>query len=290
MKPNEKKIESIKENLFFRSQKSIPDYYSFDWHNYKGEIDTNKINSSQAIAIDFWGCLKLSPYKNQIINRLFSKNCDAWDILFEYTNKNILSEKRPTQIDVIIESESIAIIIESKFTETNGGMCSQTKKSENGYSQCNGNYEFQTNHKNGIKSKCALTGKGILYWDYIDSLTKFDKNETYYPCPFKNSEFQWMRNICFATAYAKYKNIGSECYLVYYKSDKCAISRKIQNQKYLGELKEKIQNPRMFVPLSYNDLLDQVIVFLDSIDRVEKQVWVELHNWLKEKELKIKYS
>ena len=117
MKLDEKKIESIKENLFFRSQKAIPDYYSFDWHNFKGNIDTNKINSSQAIAIDFWGCLKLSQYKDQIINRLFSKNCDAWDIKFEYKNKNILSEKRPTQIDVKIESESFAIIIESKFTE-----------------------------------------------------------------------------------------------------------------------------------------------------------------------------
>jgi hypothetical protein len=284
MKPNKQKIKSIKENLFLRSQESISDYYAFDWHNYYGEIDTNKINSSQAIAIDFWGCLKLSPYRNQIINKLFNKDCEAWEILYEYENKNLLSEKRPTQIDVIVESETFAIIIESKFAESDGGICSQANKTKRGLFQCNGNYEEQTNPINGIKSKCSLTGKGILYWEYIDSLTKFNKGESYLPCPFRKSEFQWMRIICFTEAYAKYKNIQSECYLAYYKSDKCAISKKVENQSYLGELREKIQNSKSFEPLSYNDLLEQIIVFLNLIDKKEKRVWVELQSWMREKE------
>ncbi len=287
MSINEQKVKSIKENIFIRSQASILDYYTFDWHNYNGEIDTNKVNSSQAIAIDFWGCLKLSPYKNQIINKLFIKDCDNWDIVFEYTNKNLLSEIRPTQIDVIIESNSFAIIIESKFTESDGGKCSQTNRTKNGLLQCNGNYEEQTNCINKIQSKCSLTGKGILYWDYIDSLTIFNKDENYLPCPFQKSEFQWMRNICFSEAYAKHKNIKSECYLVYYKSDKFAISRKVENQTYLGRLKEKVINQKSFEPLSYNELLEQIILFIDSIDKNEKRIWVELQNWMKEKESKI---
>ena len=279
-----KKIESIKKNLFYRSINSIDDYYNFDWHNYKGEIDTDKINSSQALVIDFWGCIKLSPYKNQLINLFFNKNDDNWEIIFEYKNKSLLSEKRPTQIDLIVESEACAIIIESKFTEQDGGGCSQTNKTKQGFYQCNGKYEEQINPINNIKSKCALTGKGIKYWDYIDALTDFEKDKDYNPCPFKGGEYQWMRNICFAKAYAKHKI--SECYLVYYKSEKCPISKNVNNGTYLGKLKGKIKDKKSFQPISYNELLGKAISYLD-FDDVEKQIWVDLQKWIKNKEIRI---
>jgi hypothetical protein len=287
MKPNVIEIEQIKKNLFFRSQDSILDYNLFDWHSYNGKIDSNKSKSSQAVTIDFWGCLKLSPNKNQIINKIFNKNCDNWELIFEFTDKNILAEKKPTQIDVLIESESYVIIIESKFAETNGGTCSQTKKSINGKSQCNGNYELQHNYLNGVVSKCALTGKGISYWNYINTLTKFKESDTYFPCPFKDFEFQWMRNICFSDAYASVKNKIGECYLVYYNSDKFAISKKVKNGKYLGSLMGQIHNSSMLAPLSYNELIDQIIDFLDLNNKIEKQVWVDLKRWLVEKEKNI---
>lgn len=276
-----KKIENIKNNLFYRSINSIDDYYKFDWHNYKGVIDTDKINSSQALAIDFWGCLKLSQFKNQLINMFFNKSEDNWEIKFEYTDKFLLSEKRPTQIDVIVESRACAIIIESKFTESDGGGCSQIDKNEKGFYQCNGKYEEQINPVNNIKSKCALTGKGIKYWDYIDILTDFEKSKDFNPCPFKNGEYQWMRNICFAKAYAK--NRKNECYLVYYRSEKCYISKKVDDGTYLGQLKGKIKNTKSFQPISYNEILENFISYLD-FDVNEQQVWVELQKWMKNKE------
>jgi len=284
MIPDIEKIQSIKDNLFKRSIEAIDDYTKFDWHNYNGVIDTDKINSSQALAIDFWGCLKLSPYKNKIINDIFNKNCSNWKVIFEYANKALLSEITPTQIDVILESETFAIIIESKFSEANGGHCSQTKKTTYHPFQCNGNYEEQVNPVNGINSKCTLTGKKILYWDYIDNLTTFNKKANYSPCPFRKEEFQWIRNICFADAYGKYRNIATESYLVYYKSDKCPISRKVENQTYLGRLKGNIKNPKSFQPISYNDLLSIVISSLDSKNSDEQQIWIELQEWMKKKE------
>jgi len=36
-----------------------------------------------------------------------------------------------------------------------------------GVRQCNGNYEMQTNPVNEEKARCALTGKGIRYWELI---------------------------------------------------------------------------------------------------------------------------
>lgn len=281
MKIDIKKIETIKSNLFYRSINSIDDYYSFDWHNYEGEIDTDKINSSQALAIDFWGCIKLSPYKNQLLNMLFHKNDDNWAIKLEYIDKSLMSEIRPTQIDVIVESESSVIIIESKFTEQEGGGCSQIRKTKQGFYQCNGKYEDQINPTNEIKSKCALTGKGIKYWEYIDTLTDFSKDKDYNPCPFKGGEYQWVRNICFAKTYAK--NKSSECYLVYYRSNKCSISKKVDNGTYLGKLKGKIKNPKSFLPISYNELLEKVISYFD-FDANEKKIWSDLQKWLINKE------
>lgn len=287
MIPNEQKIKSIKENLFYRSQDAISDYEKFDWHNHRGNIDTDKFNSSQAIAIDFWGCLELSPLKVRIINRIFNKSCDEWDIKFEFSDRDLMSEIRPTQIDVKIESDTCAIIIESKFAENNSGRCSQLKKTKKNLIQCNGRYEDQINPVNNIKSKCALKGKGIRYWDYISSTTTFDIHESQNPCPFRNREFQWIRNICFAEAYAmKFKKI-TECYLVYYKSDKCPISKKIYNNNYLGSLNGNLQNQQNFKQISYNDLLSEIITSILSKDSNEREIWVELQNWLTGKEKQI---
>ncbi len=93
-----------------------------------------------------------------------------------------------------------------------------------------------------------------------------------------------MRNICFAEAYTKHKK--NECFLVYYKSEKCPISKKVDNGTYLGKLKGKIKNPRSFLPISYNELLDKAISHLD-FDANEKQIWVDLQKWIKNKELMI---
>lgn len=275
---DQQKIERIKNNLYIRSVDFIDNYYNFDWHE-----DSDKINSSQALAIDFWGCLKLSPYKTKLINMIFNKKEDNWDIILEYSDKKILSEKRSSQIDVLIESEHFVIIIESKFTEKDGGGCSQVKKTTHFLVQCNGDYIEQTNPVNKKIAKCSLTGKGIKYWDYINSLTEFDKNDDYSPCPFKKGEFQWMRNICFAEAYANSKQKKSESYLVYFKSDKCPISKKVENDTCLGELKGKIRNHHAFKPLSYNELLDKCIIYLD-FDSNEKQIWIELKDWMYNKE------
>ena len=64
------KIERIKKNLFYRSVDAIPDYKNFKWHRYNNEPDSDKIKSSQALCIDFWGCLLLSNYKDNLINYL----------------------------------------------------------------------------------------------------------------------------------------------------------------------------------------------------------------------------
>lgn len=289
MELNDQEIRKLKSNLFYRSQDSIINYKKFEWHQYHGKIDTYKVNSSQALAIDFWGCLILSPYKDSIINYLFDKqDCTDWMILPEFTQKELLNEPQSTQIDYLIECKSkYAIFIESKFTEKDGGGCSQVNETTCGKKQCNRNYEEQLNPVNNILSKCALSGKKIKYWHYIDLLTSLNSNDEYKPCPFVKGEYQWMRNLCFAEAYALKYNIITETYLTYYKSEKCPISIKVQNQSYLGGLKGKLLNMKALSPLSYNDLLNKIISFIAPIDLNEKKVWMDLQNWMVEKEKQI---
>src|SRR6056297_2754035 len=114
MKINTTIINNIKNNIFYRSQAAIEDYHNFDWHKNKiGIPDTDKINSSQALTIDFWGCLRNSPEKDKIINYLFNRDEYDWDIKFEYTEKELLNEPKPTQRDVLLVSTKNAIVIES---------------------------------------------------------------------------------------------------------------------------------------------------------------------------------
>lgn len=274
------KITSIKDNLFYRSQEIIHDFNTFPWHQYNGEIDTDKINSSQAIAIDFWGCLDSSEYKNDLINSIFNEKEKGWSIELEYTDRKLLNEPTSTQIDVFLKSSDKVIFIESKFTE-NGGSCSQPPK------KCNGNYQLQINPKNGIESKCSLTGKNIKYWDFINKVTKYKRELEYFPCPFKGMEYQWMRNICFAKAYSEnHKEIKYDTYLFYYDSPKCHISKLINNRNYLGKLKGKLKTE--FEAKSYNKCISLCIDYLKTINVNEMNVWIELQNWMCEKNKKLK--
>ncbi|WP_366182972.1 hypothetical protein [Flavobacterium ovatum] len=277
------KLRQIEKNIFHRSFGATSDFKKSQWHK-----DSDRANSSQALAIDFWGCVKLSPQKDKIINLFFDKKESNWEFIFEFTSSSLLNEKTSTQIDVVIQSDSCVLFLESKFTEADGGGCSQIDSTTHYDFQCNGNYETQTNPVNNKTCKCALTGKGIKYWDYIDYLTTFSKNNEYQPCPFKGGEFQWMRNICFSEAYSKQNNnIEVENYLVYYKSKKCPISKKVDSQTYLGNLKNNIKNNNSFKALSYNDLLDKAICSFDSTEFNEKQIWIDLQNWMNDKERNI---
>lgn len=274
------KINSIKKNLFHRSLDIIEDFHTFSWHQYKGNIDTDQINSSQAIAIDFWGCIHSSPYKNELINELFGTEAEEWNIELEYTDCALLNEPTSTQIDVFLQSPQKVIFVESKFTEK-GGPCTQPLK------QCNGNYEIQTNQKSGVRSKCALTGKKIRYWDFIEQVTDYKKDYDYTPCPFKGKEYQWMRTICFAKAYSDSHNkIPYAPYLFYYDSPKCPISGLVGKGNYLGTLEGHLKSPE-FEAKSYNDCIEKCIDFLKSRDLDEMNVWEGLKQWISDKEARL---
>jgi len=134
------------------------------------------------LAIDFFGTLKtaLEAERNAILEHLSARinlpEAGPWQIYLEWEDdRNRLRESRKrSQVDSVAKSRSATILFECKFGETDGGACSQTLLVRGGLhagmKQCNGNYEMQENPVNGTSARCALTGKGIKYWELIPSV------------------------------------------------------------------------------------------------------------------------
>jgi hypothetical protein len=202
--------DAIKRNLFPSAHAAISDWDAFPWHEIRGQVQTVKPESSQALAIDVFGTICVSEDRDTILAAM-AEECDIpydgpWKLLLEWSDPdNLLKEPRPTQVDAIAFGARSILIIECKFTETAGG-CSQPKPigsgANKGIKQCNGNYQIQTNPVNGLISNCALTAKGVLYWERIPQLFGISSHTEHHPCPFKGENYQWMRNVVLADCLA----------------------------------------------------------------------------------------
>jgi hypothetical protein len=99
MKPT---FEAIKANLFPASHAAICDWNKFPWHrDRRGIIQTHKLESSQALAIDVFGTIKVSEERDRIQGAL-ARECGVpsdgpWILKLEWTDVDgLLSEPRPT--------------------------------------------------------------------------------------------------------------------------------------------------------------------------------------------------
>lgn len=124
----------------------------------------------------------------------------------------------------IARSPRCVIFFECKFTQE-AGSCSQTQAvtkdgAELRPKQCNGNYVLQTNPRNKIESKCALSGKRILYWEAIPKVFQYDATVDHAPCPFRDGGFQLMRNTTLAWRIAQDENIAPAFVILYADSPK----------------------------------------------------------------------
>ncbi len=266
---------SIRDNIFPPAYSAIENPEYIKWHKH-----ANLPNSSQVLAIDVFGTIKMSKFKDEIVNEICRNaniySSSDWNIEFEYEpQKSILNEPTSSQIDVRIYSDDTEIIIECKFAERKGGTCSQTQKlskgSNEGKIQCNGNYEYQTNIVNGVSSKCSLIGKEIKYWDFVPNIYGIDITKDYHPCPFNNGNYQWMRNLCVVES-NKLNGINSKFIIVYVESAKLPISESIKSDTIFGNYKPK-QDYYSF--LSYQNIIEFGLnISKNDVD--ESEVWKNL--------------
>ena len=198
------KLAALRGNIFDGAHAAIGDWHTFPWHRDKqGHVQADKPHSSQALAIDVFGAIGASNAKDAILDALAIEAGlppgGPWKIELEWTDgQRLLREPRPTQVDALAIGANAIMVIECKFTEP-GGSCSQTRRIQTGpgagQPQCTGRYELQVNARSGVRAHCALSGKGIRYWDFIPAIFDLDPAAAYAPCPFKEEGFQWMRNL-----------------------------------------------------------------------------------------------
>jgi hypothetical protein len=281
----------IRENLFEAAWPALEPWDEFPWHEDRfGNIQAHKPNSSQALAIDVFGTIKTSPCRDRIMGRIAERlgvsPAGPWEISLEWCSpQNELREKRRTQVDAIAESPGSLVFFECKFTEA-GGSCSQTEPLKSGMHrglvQCDGSYRLQTNPANGVSSRCALTGKGIDYWDVIPQIFPFPAERDSLPCPFALSCFQWMRNLalCFARGRTLLKRPAVVA--AYADHPKLAMARTIEGaewRRFAGSVRREAV---AFSSISYQQMVRMAeAAVADRQDEAAK--WRKLRSWVERK-------
>lgn len=243
---NPSKWGTILANLFEGAHPAIEQADTFRWHSAAGEQwDTWKEHSSQALAIDVFGTLKVHEHRDSILNRIAAElglpTGGPWTVTLEWHDPdNLLHEKQPTWVDAVAQSPQAIIFFECKFTESDGGSCSQTHLSRSGKTkgqrQCNGSYMWQDEQE----SRCILTSKGIRYWDYIPKVFDYDANDSYFQCPFRGSWFQWMRNLTVCAAVAQEAKLKAAMLVVYADAPGLSMAARVRSPEW-DQLKGRLQ-------------------------------------------------
>ena len=224
-KLSESERTALRDNLFPRAWRQIDELPAAAWHRDGAKALTAvRLHSSQALAIDVFGTVKELASRSAIgaawAQQLKLASFGPLDITLEHpVPPGLLREPRSTQIDVLITGEERSAVLECKFTEADGGHCSQTgmREMSNGdrVRQCDGSYHPQVNPLNGKSARCALTAKGIAYWDWIPKILHVEPGEDYSPCPFAGGMYQWMRNAVTAAAMSEQSGRPTAFILVY---------------------------------------------------------------------------
>lgn len=183
---------------------------------------------------------------------------------------NQLNEPRPTQVDAVAISAASMLLFECKFTEP-GGQCSQVKQDSHKRTACNTRYELQTNVQNGKQSRCALSGKGVRYWELIPEVFGIDAEADHTPCPFAFDNYQWMRNSLLARCLQSSTGKSTRVFVTYCDLPGLPAADKVRTG-IVGM--PTVSEEFAIRPLSYQNLLK----LADEIEPSE--VWQELETWM----------
>lgn len=268
---------AVLDNLFPAAWPAVEPWDSYPWHtDRQGQCDTHKPHSSQALAIDVFGTLKCSPDREIILNSFAQAwgipISHAWELSLEWLDpENQMHERRRSQIDVVASSPESLVFFECKFTEQDGGSCSQP----NG--QCNGNYELQRNPRNLRLERCALTAKGIRYWQTVPQVFDLDPTQDHRPCPFAGSWFQWMRNLTICYELARRSRRDAAFVLVYADAPGLPMAQKLSSSEWARFTQSLRPSAIRFHRMSF-----QQIVQLGT-QLGESEEWGKLQRWVERK-------
>ena len=278
MKPlTTSEIEAIEANLFPAARPIVRNWPHFPWHRDRaGAVTASLPASSQALAVDFFGTIDSLTSRDAIVGAWMADIsvpfAGPWKIDLEVlVSRDLLGEPRPTQIDVVAAGSDGLVLFECKFTEPDGGCCSQPTPiadgRHKGIRQCDGNFADQVNPVNGVRSSCALTGKGVKYWELVPEVLTIDREREYRPCPFVGGWYQWMRNLVAARALGRARGLQS-AFVVTYCDGPFPMARKVPTDDWtrLNALAEGRAVP--FRTTSYQRLQAVAMVVASERDRL----------------------
>lgn len=257
-------IEALERNLFEMVRPLVRAAPSFPWHRDRaGILTASRPESSQALAIDVLGTIDRLPSRDAILNGLartlaLTANT-SWVVHLERTlPRSLLGEPRPTQLDATADGDNTLLVFEGKFTETDGGSCSQAVPlgdgAHAGQLQCNGRYERQTNPVTGVEGRCALTSKGVRYWEWVPRVLAFDPLVDHNPCPFRGGWYQWMRNLVASAALVE--GTGRRAtFLVLFADGPFPMAQKIKTSEWQNLRALAAGNEVLLAELSYQALI-----------------------------------
>ncbi|MCJ1961610.1 PGN_0703 family putative restriction endonuclease [Novosphingobium mangrovi (ex Hu et al. 2023)] len=270
---------AIRANLFLGAHEAIGDWAAFPWHSVRGEVQAWKPHSSQALAIDVFGTIAAHPDRDIVLDALARyaglPAGGPWEVLLEWSDPaNLLAEPRPTQVDVLAVGANAILVIECKFTEP-GGSCSQTKRIASGrgagLAQCDGAYHPQVNPRSGAEGRCALSAKGIRYWDALPAVFALDPEADHAPCPFRGEVFQWMRNMVLAHELGRTRGKQARCIVAFAAGGNFPTEIKARSLDWLPPLQPVAPSP---LALSY-----QAIIELGG-EASGSPTWGDLRAWV----------
>lgn len=275
MPASDRNRDAIIANMFPAARAAIEDWDKFKWHSF-----AHSPKSSQILAIDVFGTLKASPQASRdavladVAKRSDLPTDGPWEIELEWQDdKNLLSEITQTQVDAVAISPHAVLLFECKFTEAGGG-CSQITKDADGRAACNGSYSPQQNPLNGLIDRCALSGKGIAYWKWAQTIYGIDAQGDHVPCPFAFDTFQWMRNSALAAAIREQEDKQTRVLAVYADAPHLKTAHKVRTGR-LGLAPILPQDE--ILPISYQDMI-RLAAAADP-----NAVWNELLGWVEAK-------
>ena len=173
---------------FDRLLSMVPDPERHKWFG--------SMNSSQALAQSVFGNMAIYDFLGSLTDildddgiALFGKSQLSSDNFVMERKIDHLNEPRRTSLDGYINGD-YQVAIECKFTEPEIGTCSRPRLKPENSEYCDGTYALQRARKN----RCSLAELGILYWQYIPQLFRWDSEHDLNPCPL-NKTYQLVRNI-----------------------------------------------------------------------------------------------
>jgi len=272
---NPDKLQKLKSNMFPAAHGAIADWAAFPWHTH-----ASSRRSSQMLAIDVFGTLSViaqgtrDAILSEVATRAGVSPEGPWQVHLEWQDtRNLLRERTPTQVDAVAIGRRSILLFECKFTEAGGG-CSQIKQDASGLAACDGRYARQVNPRDGSTSSCALSGKGIAYWEWIERVYGLSATSEHAPCPFAFDAYQWMRNVVLAAALREAEGKETRVIAAYADAPYLKTAWKVKRGP-LGET--PLSEKDAILPMPYDALL-AIGMEIDP-----HGPWADLANWVSAK-------